>query len=316
LPVTYQNWGLLYEAEDNIVPAETQLPRANFRIVTPGYFQTMGIPIVRGRDFNADDVLLNPEPYGADEAAEAIVINQAMARLLWPDEDPIGKEICIGCRFSENPPGTPVVGVVQDIHQHALDVEPMPEMYVPFAQVTVQRMYLMIRTEGAEIAAVAALKDAIWSVDSDIPIPSARPMSEVISRSYSDPRFYTVLLSAFAFIALILGAVGVYGVISYVVSQRTHEIGVRMALGADRPTVRRAVLTSGLWPVLLGVGLGLLGAFAATRVLSSLLFEVTATDPLTYAGVAGFLTVVAVAACYLPARRASRVDPMTALRLE
>ncbi len=316
LPMTFQNWGLLYEAEDNIVAEDIQLPRANFRIVTPGYFQTMGIPIVRGRDFTDDDVLLNPDVYGANEAAEAIIVNQAMARLLWPDQDPIGEELCIGCRLNEHP-GTPIVGVVQDFRQHRLNMEPRPEMYVPYAQVTVSRMYLMVRVEdGPAVARLALLKDAIWSVDADVPIPSARPMSEVIRRSYADPRFYTSLISAFALIALALGIIGVYGVISYTVSQRTQEIGVRMALGADPGAVRRAVMLSGLRPVLLGLTLGLLGAFAATRVLSSLLFEVTATDPMTFAGVSGFLLAVAVAACYLPARRASRVDPMTALRLE
>jgi len=316
LPLTFQNWGLLYEAEDNIVAEDVQLPRANFRIITPGYFRTMGIPIVRGRDFTDEDVLLNPDAYGTNEAAEAIIVNQTMARQLWPDQNPIGKEICIGCRFSENPPGTPVVGVVQDIHQHRLDMEPRAEMYVPHAQASASRMYTMVRVEGPPTARLPLLKDAIWSVDAEVPIASARPLSEVVRRSYADPRFYTLMISAFALIALALGAIGVYGVVSYIVSQRTQEIGVRMALGADRTTVRRAVLLGGLRPVLLGVVLGLLGAFAATRVLSSLLFEVTATDPMTFAGVAGFLLTVAAIACYLPARRASRVDPMTALRLE
>jgi len=316
LPMTFQNWGLLYEAEDNIVAEDVQLPRANFRIVTPGYFRTMGMPIVRGRDFTDEDILLNPDAYGTNEAAEAIIVNQTMAQQLWPDQNPIGKEICIGCRFSEHPPGTPVVGVVQDIHQHRLDLEPRAEMYVPHAQASISRMYTMVRVEGPPTARLPLLKDAIWSVDAEVPIASARPLSEVIRRSYADPRFYTLMISTFALIALALGAIGVYGVVSYIVSQRTQEIGVRMALGADRATVRRAVLLGGLRPVLLGVVLGLMGALAATRVLSSLLFEVTATDPMTFAGVAGFLLIVAAIACYLPARRASRVDPMTALRLE
>jgi putative ABC transport system permease protein len=316
LPMTSQNWGLIYEAEDNIWIDDEQLPRANFRIVTPGYFRTMGMPIIRGRDLNDGDTLLNPEPYGANEAAEAIVVNETMAKMLWPDQDPIGKEICIGCRLAEHGPGTPVVGVVQDIRQHRLNLEPQPEMYVPYAQVSVSRMYLMVRVDGGPGDPIQALRDAVWSVDSNVPIPSARPMTEVISRSYSDPRFYTLAITSFALIALALGAIGVYGVVSYTVSQRTQEIGLRMALGADRAAVRRAVLRSGLGPVLIGVTLGLLGAFAVTRVLSSLLFEITATDPLTFAGVAGFLMLVAAVACYMPARRASRVDPMTALRLE
>lgn len=316
LPMTLQNTGLLYEAEDNIIAEDIQLPRANFRIVTPGYFRTMGMPIVRGRDFTDEDVLLNPDAYGANEAAEAIIVNRAMAEQLWPGQDPIGKEICIGCRLAERPPGTPVVGMVQDIRQHRLDMEPRPEMYVPYAQVSVSRMYTMVRVEGTPTDRIPPLKDAIWSVDPEVPIASARPLTEVIRRSHADPRFYTLMISAFALIALALGAIGVYGVVSYIVSQRTQEIGVRMALGADRATMQRAVLLGGLRPVLLGVAIGLLGAFAATRVLSSLLFEVTATDPLTFAAVAGFLLIVAAVACYLPARRASRVDPMTALRLE
>jgi predicted permease len=315
LPMTQPNWGLVYEAEDNIWADDKQLPRANFRIVTPGYFRTMGISLLRGRTFTDDDVLLNPEPYGANEAAEAIIVNETMAELLWSEDDPIGKEICIGCRLEEFP-GTPVVGVVEDIHQHRLNREPRPEMYVPYAQVTISRMHLMVRVEGSPADRLPVLKEAIWSVDSEVPIPSARPMTEVILRSYSDPRFYTLMISAFAIIALALGAIGVYGVVSYIVSQRTREIGVRMALGADSRAVRRAVMIGGLGPVVLGVVLGLLGALAATRVLNSLLFEVTSTDPLTFAGVGSFLLAVAAAACYLPARRASRVDPMTALRLE
>lgn len=316
LPMTYENWGLLYEAEDNIIAEDVRLPRANYRIITPGYFETMGMPILRGRDFTDDDVLLNPDGYGNNELVEAIVINETMANQLWPDQDPIGKEICIGCRINEHGPGTPVVGVVQDVHQHRLDMEPRPEMYVPYTQQTLSRMYVMARVEGRPTDLLPVVKEAIWSIDRNVPIPSARTMLDVVRRSYADPRFYTSLISAFALIALALGTIGVYGVVSYTVSQRTHEIGVRMALGADRGEVRRAVIRGGMGPVILGLTLGLLVSSAATRVLASLLFEVTATDPVTFAGVSAFLVAVAAVACYFPALRASHVDPMVTLRLE
>ncbi len=210
-----------------------------------------------------------------------------------------------------------VVGVVGDSRQRRPNEEPRPEAFFSFDQQNwTNSLFLTVRTTADPSSAITAIRQAVWDVDDNIPISGVRTMRDVISAATADARFFTVLIVAFGALALLLGAVGVYGVLSYVVSQRTHEIGIRIALGADSSQVLWNAMARGLSPVALGIGAGLLGAFAATRQLSSLLFGVSPTDPLTFAAVPVILLLVAAIASYLPARRAAQVDPMISLSAE
>jgi putative ABC transport system permease protein len=303
LPMTGSNMGMLWDVEGDPATEGTPMPRANARSVSPSYFRTMGIPLLQGRAFNSAD---------RSDAEPVMIVNRAMARQISPDGNPLGERVG---GFS-GPTYFTVVGVVGDIHQHQLDLDTRPEMYFPHESWSSSRMYLMVLTAGRAEELVTSVKQAIWSVDEDVPISRVRTMDEVISRSLAQSRFFTLLLSCFAGLALLLGAIGLYGVMSYTVARSTHEIGVRIALGAASNTVLRAVVTRGLALVAMGVLLGIGGALGASRLLASYLFGVTTTDLTVLLGVPVSLVVVAVAASYIPARRASRVDPMVALRLE
>jgi predicted permease len=283
---------------------------ANNRVVSPDYFRTLGVPLRTGRLLSAQDNL---------QAPAVTVINEAMARRYWGDEDPVGKRFKFGSREAKTPWLT-VVGVVGDVRQAGLNSDSLPELYTPFTQEHqrfVRPRVLFIRTTGDDpLNLVAAVKSQIWAVDKDQPINDVRTMEEIVARSLAPRRFNLLLLGAFAVLALTLASLGIYGVISYAVSQRTREIGVRLALGAQPRDVLTLVLSRGMRPALIGVAIGLMGALALTRVMESLLFGVSATDPLTFALIALLLTLVALLACYLPARRATKVDPMIALRYE
>jgi predicted permease len=301
LPMTAGNIGLLYEVEGNPMPDGSHRPRANARSVLPGHFRAMGIPVLRGRELEMTDVDDGP-----------IVVNETMANHMSPGGDVIGTRIggFFGAAMFT------VVGVVADIHQHGLQTEPRPEMYFSFYSWTNSNMYLLIRTSGDADQQIAPLQRVIWSVDEDVPISRVRTMEDVIGSSVADSRFLTQLLVGLATLALILGAVGVFGVLSYTVSQRTQEIGVRMALGAPHQSVLRAALQQGIALVAGGVVIGIAVAFVAARLLSGFLFGVSTTDPTTFVTVSVFLMLVAVVASLLPAIRASKIDPMVALRLE
>jgi len=303
LPMTGGSSGMLWQLEDDPVPEGTPMPRANSSSVTPGYFRSMGIPLLQGREFEASD-RADGEP--------VMIINESMARQAAPNGSPLGKRVG---GFSGATYFT-VVGVVGDIRQYQLDVDARPEMFFPYQLWSASRMYLLVRTAGPAEEMIAAVKRAVWSVDADVPISRVRTMDEVVNRTLAASRFFTRLLTGFAVLALVLGAVGLYGVMAYTVARSTHEIGIRIALGAPVRALSRAVVGRGLLLVTAGVLLGLAGAWGATRVLSSYLFGVSTTDASVFLGVPAILAAVAIMASYIPARRATRVDPMVALRLE
>ncbi len=304
LPLTTSNWSFPFFPDGREVPEGTPPPSANFRTVSGPWFETLRVPVLRGRPFSDADGP-DAEPVG--------IVNEALARELWPGQDPLGKRIRL---FSRSAAPFTVVGVVGDVHQHALDREPRPEIYRPYGQWSTASLWLAVRVAGDPLTVAGAVRDRVWSVDPDVPVSGLAPMTEVLGRSTRSSRFLTLLVASFGVLALLLGAVGVYGVTSYTVSRRIPEFGVRVALGATRSDVLRGAIGGGVGPALVGIPLGILGAAWASRLLAGLLFEVSPTDVPTFVGVAGFLALVAVAASYLPARRASRVDPMVVLRRE
>jgi putative ABC transport system permease protein len=278
---------------------------AEYRVVTPGYFATMGVPIVRGEGFT--------ERHNADAPA-VMVINETFARRYFPGEDPVGKRLNIG--DPEKSPWRTIVGIVKDVRHEGLATEAYPQMYSPLAQTPRRAMTLVARTTGAPLSLVPNVRQELTSLDKDQPLYNVRTMEQVLAQSIARQRFQMLLIAIFASVGLILASVGIYGVISYSVTQRTHEIGIRMALGAQARDVLKMVLGQGMILTLVGVGVGLGFALLLTRVMASLLYNVSATDPLTFVGVSALLSLVALLACLIPARRAMRVDPMEALRYE
>jgi putative ABC transport system permease protein len=283
---------------------------AGYRTVTPQYMETMGVPLLQGRTIAAGDV---------EKAPAVVVINASMARTYFPGENPLGKRMQIGATPDKDVPYMEIVGVVGDVLQ-GLDTEAKAEMYLPYRQadtvLPVFQLSVVLRTSGDPRLQAAALRSAVREIDPNQPVVKIRTMEENMASSVTEPRFRTWLIGIFAGLALALAAVGIYGVMSYSVNQRTNEIGIRVTLGAQPNDVFRIVVGEGLRLALLGVGVGLIGALAATRVLRTFLYGVSAIDPVTFGVTAALLTFVAVAACYFPARRATRVDPMVALRYE
>ncbi|HSE99030.1 MAG TPA: FtsX-like permease family protein, partial [Blastocatellia bacterium] len=241
-----------------------------------------------------------------------VLINETMARRYWPGHDPIGQRLEIGYSRKE----LEIIGMVGDVRQLRLDAEVKPEVYVSFNQTPWTFMTFVIKTAGDPSSLASTVRGQVGIVDKDIPVYSIATMQQRMSDSVAKRRFNMLLVGSFGFLALVLAGVGIYGVISYSVAQRTHEIGLRMALGADRRDIFRLIVGQGIVLTIIGIGIGLIGSFALTRLISTLLFGVTATDTLTFAGVSLLLSSVALAACYVPARRATRVDPMVALRYE
>jgi predicted permease len=302
LPFTRNNWAFPYLAQDHLPPSDGPLPDANFRVVTPGYFQTVGVPLLAGRDV---------EPADGPDRSRVVLINRTMAHALWPTESPLGKQIKL---FGDQP--LRVVGVVGDMHQHALDEAPRPEMYVPLSQYPLASMVVMLKTDVDPASLTSSVRRTIAELDADVPISDLRPLKDVLEQSMTQRRFFAGVLTFFGLLALILGAVGVYGVMAYSVGARRGEFGLRMALGATRQDVLRGTVAQGLTPLALGLGAGLLGVTASTRLLKSLLFGVAATDPTTIGWAAVVLVTVGVGAIAIPARRASGVHPAEALRGE
>ncbi|MCS6806170.1 MAG: ABC transporter permease, partial [Blastocatellia bacterium] len=282
---------------------------AAYDSVTPDYFRTMGILLRQGRLFTEQDQRGRPG---------AVIINEAMARRYWREENPLGQRIRLAISFGE--PGEPesyeIVGVVGDVHERGLDTEAKPHLYVPYRQQTWPFFAFALRTSGDPRLLIGAIRASVAELTRKEAVYDFKTMEEHLAASVARRRFATVLLGLFAGLALVLAAIGIYGVISHSTSQRTHEIAIRMALGAQRWDVLKLVLGQGMILAVIGVGIGLVAALMLTRLLSSLLFGVSPTDPLTFVVVAFLLTNVALVACYVPARRATRVDPMVALRYE
>ncbi|MGH7562941.1 MAG: FtsX-like permease family protein [Gemmatimonadota bacterium] len=279
-------------------------PVASYRPITSGYFRTFGIPLLLGRGFTEREVM---------EEGEVVIVNERMAERFWPGERAIGKRIRLGGGDSWQT----VVGIAANVHEMDLAAPPEPQLYLPYSHNAWRTMSLAVRTRSSDPArAIPAIRDAIQRLDPTLAHFEIATMEEVVDLSFWDRRLYGWMFSGFAAVALLLAAVGVYGVMAYTVARRTHEIGIRMALGAEARHVIRRVIGQGLCPVLPGFGLGLGLAFGVTRVLAGFLYGVAPTDPLTFGGIALFLAAVALLACYIPARRATRVDPLAALRAE
>jgi Acidobacterial duplicated orphan permease len=272
-------------------------------MVSHDYLRAMKIPLIKGRHFT--------EPETKEEKAKTVIINEAFARAYFADDEPLGKRLIIDMG---EPWTCEIVGVAGDTTQFALDFGALPLMYLPSIRAGVAAV--VIRSSGDPLALTASVREAVREVDRDLPIANIRSMDQIMSSMSGDARFRTLLLGVFAAVALLLAAIGIYGVISYSVAQRAREIGIRIAIGAQNRDVLRLVVGQGMKLALIGVGVGIAGALAFTRVLSGLLFNVSATDPLTFVGVSTLLALVALLACYVPARRAMNVDPMVALRCE
>ena len=308
LPLSGDRFSISFQIEGRPM-APKDHPSADFFTTGVGYFRAMGIPIIKGRDFDDRD------KYGA---TPVIIITETFARQHFPNEDPIGKRVHPGISSIEGDESTmrEIVGVAGDVRNRTLSTEARAAYYVPHAQIPFSQMVAVVKTRNEPRALVSAVTKELSSMDQDIPLFGVKTMDEHVSASVAAPRFNTTLLSIFAVVALLLTVVGLYGVMSYSVAQRTNEIGIRLALGAQARDVLLMVVKQGSVLIGLGLVLGLVGAYAATRVIESLLFGVTTKDPITFAAVSLLLGLIALLACYIPAWRATKVDPMEALRRE
>ncbi|HEX5072934.1 MAG TPA: ABC transporter permease [Gemmatimonadaceae bacterium] len=294
-------------------PQETPAERksTDVAMVTPGYFTTLGIPLLAGRDFTDHD---------GSGAPVVSIVNQEFVRRYFPNENPIGKRIALGWEQDTAKTGGnmtlggEIIGVVANVKRRGLSQEVFPETYASYMQPTFSSFSVVVRSTADPSTVMAAIRAQVRELDRDLPLTDLRQLKELVAASVSRPRFYTTILGVFASIALILAAVGIYGVISYAVSLRTRELGIRIALGATGRQVSRLVLQQGVRLAIAGVLIGGAGAYWLTRLLSKLLFGVSATDPLTFVGVAALLTAIAAVASFVPARRAARVDPLLAMR--
>ncbi len=305
LPLGGANSSDSYLVEGEAEPPPGQEFEGRYRVATPDYFQTMRIPIIKGRSFTEQDKAGAPP---------VVIVNETLARKHWPGQDPLGKRI----RFYgpiEKAPWMQVVGVIEDV-RHELTEPVVPEYYLPFAQDPWPGMVLVARTNVEPAALAGALRQQVWAIDKDQPVFDVRTMQEVRSASVTLYSFSSVTLGIFAGVALLLASIGIYGVMAFAVTQRTQEIGIRIALGARAGDVLKLVVKHGMKLALLGIALGLAGSWALTRFMAKLLVGVKATDLLTFAIVSACLFVAALLACYLPARRATKVDPLIALRYE
>jgi len=305
------NWTESFEIEGRVTPTDGRAPTANFNPISPDYFKTVGTPLINGRQFTALD--------DHDHPGVAIV-NEAFVRTYLPNERVLGQRI-----RTNQPPriwrddryGTAeIVGIVRDVKSSGLKAATEPTYYLPTAQAPLQDMTLLVRTSNKPTSIVSAVQRAVWTIDPNQAISNVSTLEEIVSENVAQPRFNMFLMAMFGLLALLLAVVGIYGLLSYAVTQRRQELGIRMALGADRKDVLKLVLRQGMTLALIGQAAGLIGAFALTRAMRGLLFGVGPTDSNTFISVAIVSTAVAFVACYLPARRATKVDPLVALRYE
>jgi len=286
---------------DNPVPYLT-----DFRAVTPGYFKTMGMQLIKGRDFTPRDEL---------RSTQVAIINETLARRYFPNQDPLGKRVMPGIGDDMM---REIVGVVSDSKHVNLREEPPPYIYTPHGQIPRPGMTLVVRSANDPKALIGVAQKEAYALDSELPVFNISTLDQYMASSVAEPKFSALLLGLFAGLALILSCLGLYGVMSYVVAQRTRELGIRMALGAQTRDVLKLVIRQGMGLTLLGAAIGVAGAMALTRMImiKSWLFGVSPTDPLTFAVAALLLTVVALLSCWIPARKAAKVDPIATLRFE
>jgi putative ABC transport system permease protein len=306
LPLSGTTFGGPFSIEGRPLDMTGKPPHAYVRSVAPDYFKVMGMTLIKGRELGTEDT---------DTSVPVVVINETFARGFFSQSDAIGQRIKLGA------PGSPrpwmlIAGVVKDVKSGGLDTESTPEMYMPYSQNVSSGMTLVVRTLSDPSSSVAAVREQVQAIDKDQPVYDIRTLAQLLGEAVAQRRLNMLLLGAFALIALLLATSGIFGLMTYTVTQRTHEIGIRMALGAQKSDILKLIFGRGMSLTLIGLGLGLAAAFALTRLMSSLLFGVSATDPLTFLSVALLLAFVALVACYIPARRAMKVDPLIALRYE
>jgi putative ABC transport system permease protein len=307
-PLTKLNSEVAFAIEDAPAESEGHYPVSFYRVIRPNYFRTLNIPLLQGRDFEARDTT---------DSTPVAIVNESLARKYFPHENPLGRRINPGLKSSDQGrQWREIIGVVKDVRHATLAQESGAELYVPHSQKQWGTLTLVARTSNDPVSIVGAVRREVAALDKNVPLYSVETLEEYVAAALAQQRFQTLLLTLFATVALILTAVGLYGLVSYSVAQRTREIGIRIALGARIVDVLKLIVKGGLALALTGVGLGLAGALALTRFIASLLFGVSATDAATFITVSVVLLAVTLLACYLPARRATRVDPLVALRYE
>jgi putative ABC transport system permease protein len=307
LPLSGTSFSISFTIDGRPEPPPNAHPSAQLRIVSPGYFGAMGIPLKRGRAFSDGD---------RAGVSRSLVISEETARRFFPGENPIGTRVTFGWSREGDRLGGEIVGIVGDVRQHGLNGDVTPHAYVAFDQWPIEEFTVVMRTRGDADAVLRQARAAVAALDRDLPMYDVATLQSMVDQSLGQPRFYLTLLTVFAVLAVVLAAVGIYGVIAYTVQQRTREIGIRIALGASQDRVVAMVVRRGLVLALGGIVLGTAGAYAVTRVLRSLLYGVSERDPATFIAVAMLLCGVALLASWLPARRAARVDPLAAMRAE
>jgi predicted permease len=305
-PPLLGTWGRSLTVEGYPVLSVGQAPLINHHVITPNYLKAIGIPILAGRDFNETDT---------PDGLKVTIIDERLAREYWPNQSPLGKRVRYGPP-ENNEPWQTIVGVVGNVKNESLSLTQGKSVYIPYAQRTFGSIGIAVRATISPENLAEAIRRQVKEMDPNVPLANVRTMNEVISRSVWQPRLYTILFGVFAGLALLLAAVGIYGVMAYSVAQRTHEIGIRLALGAQRRDVLRLVVGQGMKLVAAGTVIGMTGALALSRLMRSLLYEISPTDSVTFGSVATLLGIIALLACYIPARRAAKVDPLIAMRTD
>jgi len=307
IPMGGSNWGNGYSVQDFPVDPQDPLQIGNLRTVHGDYFDVMQMSLLSGRIFTAQEI---------NQGGDVVIINETFARRYWPEASPLGKRMTLGRGISEDTRWFEIVGVVGDVRHYGLGREIRPGFYFPYANYNNSSMYLVVRTAADPAAMARAVQEAIWSIDDTLPVHDLRPMEEIVAESTWGELIFTRMLSAFALIAFVLAMLGVYGVMSYTVTERTREIGIRIAVGAQPARVIRLIVRQGMGLVVLGMVIGLVGAIGVGAALATIFYGVSAFEPVPLAGMAFLLSLVALLANYMPARRAAKYDPVSALRYE